>query len=154
MVTIEKLQTSAYEAWFGLHEIHGAHCERQSPWSDEGFLTEARTCGELNSIETWAEFYTRTHANLLVTAHDDDPQFLIEEQLCSAPIREGFSELLPALLQHILEIPKGLDLIAEGLQSIAEYGVTYTSETEVNAMMGALSGQAIWSRHQAEIAAA
>jgi hypothetical protein len=119
-----ELKDKVYSCWDTLHHVNCAVCVSSSPTEDEAFKAEIRHYGNLRYRDTWTSAYAVLKAKLLFDANDDN-QFLIEFHLIRAPKNEGWSDLVPQVIEQFIAIDGGLDCLLNGFEQIYRYGAGY-----------------------------
>jgi hypothetical protein len=121
---LNKLKDEVYSCWDTLHHVNRAVCVLSTPTEDEVFKAEIRHYGSLRCRDTWATAFAVLTAKFLFDANDDN-QFLIEFHLIRAPKNEGWSDLVPQVIEQFIAIDGGLDCLLNGFEQIYHYGTGY-----------------------------
>lgn len=131
----EAFQQRTCNLWVGLREMQGDPVMSNDP-TDPVFLREVARSGDLALMQTWESAFSSLMATLLATFCLDEGTFLIEIYLIRCRQREGWSHLVPAILQQMLTVPAALGALANGWSSIDEDGCEYgATEAEVTALL-------------------
>jgi hypothetical protein len=124
MIKLNELKDKVYRCWYALHRVNLALCQSSTPTQDEAFKSEIRHYGSLRYRDTWAAAYAVLKAKFLFDVNDDN-QFLIEFHLIRSPKNEGWSDLIPLVIEQFIAIDGGLDCLLNGLEQIYRYGTGY-----------------------------
>lgn len=139
----EALKAKTLHTWREFHKLHDCVIPDQSR-----FLAEMQHYGDLEQIQTWQNAWASLYAKFMAdTPVLDEPAFFVEFYLVQSAQKEGWSDLMPLMLQKLAEIPATLNALLEGIADIRNNGCEYgTDAQQMKEFMGVVDGMAISDR--------
>ncbi|MGG6267106.1 hypothetical protein ACQ4M3_13145 [Leptolyngbya sp. AN03gr2] len=115
--TLQGLKDRTYRTWKSLHQIHDLTSRNATPTTDETFKQTIRQFGDLRKKITWENAWCALYAQVIAETTDDNIR-LIQGTFITCAQTEGWTHLMPQVLDNFLEdedaktcIQNGLDLI-------------------------------------------
>jgi hypothetical protein len=126
MWDLPTIQSKTRELWEELHKLNDCYFDP----TEDSFLTEIKSYGNLELIETWQRAYASLKASFIAIGCLEDGQYLIEFYLLHASKKWGWRDLLPLVIAQLFLIPEAVEAIASGLRTLTQYGSEYGTDRQ------------------------
>ena len=117
-VTLQGLKERTYRTWKSLHQVHVlTPFNLLTPTTDKDFKQAVRQFGDLRKKVTWENAWCALYAQLIAETPGDNVR-LIRQTFTACAQAEGWSHLMPQVLDNFSEKDDAKECIQNGLERI------------------------------------
>jgi len=125
------LKEKTYRTWLLDFLIEDPETPIQTACTDLAFKSVIRDrFGDLRRRSTWETAFVSLKAQSMYN-NNSHSQYLVELSFISAPVKEGYAEYVPQILEQFLKLEGGMDCIVTGLQYALKNGLAVTTTPAV-----------------------